>query len=74
MDAALKLQFADGILMFSQKKAIVLYKMGFFQRARKALEPALRIDPCDPTVAVGRQLLANEKASATTIIQLKKCV
>lgn len=74
LDAALKLPFADGIMIFSQQKAAALDKMGFCQRARMALEPALRIDPCDLAVAAVRQLLANEKARAPIIIEPNKRV
>ncbi|KAH7710684.1 hypothetical protein AAVH_22020 [Aphelenchoides avenae] len=60
-DAALKLMFPEGLLLSSAYKSAALDALGFFQRAKKALEPALRLGPQMPQVQICRQALAVKK-------------
>ncbi|KAH7700790.1 hypothetical protein AAVH_32086, partial [Aphelenchoides avenae] len=60
-DAALKLMFPEGLLLSSAYKSAALDALGFVQRAKKALEPALRLGPQIPEVVICRQALAGKK-------------
>ncbi|KAH7720648.1 hypothetical protein AAVH_11855 [Aphelenchoides avenae] len=61
LDGALKLQYPEGIWRSAMYKAIALQELGFIQRAKKALEPALRLAPQELEVSVLHQSLALEK-------------
>ncbi|KAH7695926.1 RNA polymerase II-associated protein 3-like protein, partial [Aphelenchoides avenae] len=60
-DAALTLMFPEGLLLSSAYKSAALDALGFVQRAKKALEPALRLGPQIPEVLICRQALAGKK-------------